>query len=244
MLFLICGGNTFDSYGCHARGANKNRALMALKFGDANAIREMREAQLARCDAGNICRLCNGHGALVADMPTFLHLAFAYAGNGGCWTCGHFIRAQMAAHGVLPAAQADKKAATMGGFRGITGKTSRPPCAKKSQTFTEWTKKFYRFLRHLTIVRNFCAHHRRLWNWRFHNYPLLPAKKPALRQFFNHNERGKLYNTLVILVYLTDAISSQFNLRRRLFVLLEGRGEAKETAMGFPSGWRTLEFWR
>ena len=155
------------------------------------------------------------------------------------------LRAQMAAHGVLPAAQADKKAATMGGLSWHYWENLTSALRQKIANIYGMDEKvLYRFLRHLTIVRNFCAHHRRLWNWRFHNYPLLPAKKPALRQFFNHNERGKLYNTLVILVYLTDAISSQFNLRRRLFVLLEGRGEAKETAMGFPSGWRTLEFWR
>ena len=155
--------------------------------------------------------------------------------------------AQMALRGALPEPQAEHKAKniTMGDLSRHYRNLSAAARQDIANVYAMEEKVFERYLHHLTIVRNFCAHHRRLWNWRFHVYLALPAKKPAmLAPFFNRNERGKIYNTLVMLVYMTDIIPPRIDLRRRLSVLLEGRGEADEAAMGFPRGWRTMEFWR
>ena len=102
-----------------------------------------------------------------------------------------------------------------------------------------------RFLHHLTVVRNFCAHHRRLWDYHPQPFLILPDRKPAgLSPFFNRAGRGKIYNTLVMLAYMSDVIPPRIDWRRRLSALLEGRGAADEAAMGFPGGWRMMEFWR
>lgn len=155
------------------------------------------------------------------------------------------LRAQMTARDVLPPAREDKKETTMGDLSWHYLKNLAPAERQKIADIYGMDEKILaQFFHHLTVVRNFCAHHRRLWNWRFHKYPFLPVKKPALRAFFNHNERGKLYNTLVILVHMTDAILPPFDLRRRLSGLLAGRGETTEAAMGFLHNWRALSFWR
>ena len=99
------------------------------------------------------------------------------------------------------------------------------------------------FLHHLTDVRNACAHNGRLWNQLFPVWPVLPAKKPALKPFFNTAAEGKIYNTLVILAHLTDIISPQRDWARQLLRLLDEHGEVSLAAMGFPDDWREMKFW-
>ena len=155
------------------------------------------------------------------------------------------VYAQMDSCGALPEPQPEKSI-TMGDLSRHYGKNLTATLRGDIANVYGMEEKVFRgFFHHLTNVRNFCAHHRRLWNWRFHVYPPLPVKKPAgLLPFFNHGERGKIYNTLVMLVYMTDVIPPRVDWRRRMAVLLEGRGAAGEAAMGFPGGWRMMEFWR
>ena len=60
-------------------------------------------------------------------------------------------------------------------------------------------------LRHLTPVRNFCAHHERLWDRDLKTKMKIPRNmgtfsKPA--SLFNLNQIGRLYNTFVMVAYL------------------------------------------
>ena len=156
-------------------------------------------------------------------------------------------RAQMALHGALPAPQPEERAvnATMGKLSRHYREIPAPALRQKiADAYGMDEIVLVQFLHHLTFVRNLCAHNARLWNRRPKIRLVLPVKKPALWRFFNHNEPGKIYNTLVLLVYMTDIIPPQLNWRARLSALLDGRGETTETAMGFPPGWRELEFWR
>lgn len=108
------------------------------------------------------------------------------------------------------------------------------------------------FLHHLTTVRNLCAHHRRLWNHYFDIAPRLPRlprfpmAKPQPQPFFHFNFDAprKIYNTLVILVYLTALISPSIGWRRRLRSLLAAHGDIRQSAMGFPPDWQQSPFWR
>ena len=61
-------------------------------------------------------------------------------------------------------------------------------------------------LPHLTLVRNFCAHHELLWDRKIVSSFLLPRRVGTFSNpgtFFNETETGKLYNTLVMIAYLT-----------------------------------------
>lgn len=102
------------------------------------------------------------------------------------------------------------------------------------------------FLHHLTIVRNHCAHHGRIWNRRLTVKMRLPSKKPAeLSSVFNRDEdaHGRLYNTLAMLAYLLRGISPESHWRNKLIELLGTCPQASAEVMGFPGGWETLPLW-
>ncbi|MGZ8181337.1 MAG: Abi family protein, partial [Methylobacter sp.] len=64
------------------------------------------------------------------------------------------------------------------------------------------------FMHHLSTVRNICAHHSRLWNREFTFTFKLPRQRPqALLSSFNLQEPRRIYNTLVMLLYLMNRIA-------------------------------------
>lgn len=94
-------------------------------------------------------------------------------------------------------------------------------------------------LHHLTIVRNFCAHHARLWNQEFTIVPALP--KQELLSLCKTDTR-KIYNTLTLILYLMDKISPEHHWKKRLMDLLEHHN-IDTAAMGFPSDWKVRPLW-
>ena len=99
------------------------------------------------------------------------------------------------------------------------------------------------FLHHLSIIRNICAHHSRLWNRDFTFTFRLPEKRPThLHACFNLNAPRKIYNSLVMLVHLLDIISPQHHWRSRLFDLLN-KHHIDSKAMGFPVAWQSFSVW-
>lgn len=102
------------------------------------------------------------------------------------------------------------------------------------------------FLHHLTIVRNHCAHHGRIWNRRLTVKMRLPSKKPAeLASVFNRDAdaHGRLYNTLAMLAYLLRVISPESHWRNKLIELLDSCSQASVEVMGFPKDWKMLPLW-
>lgn len=99
------------------------------------------------------------------------------------------------------------------------------------------------WLHHLTHVRNFCAHHSRLWNREFTITPLLPQHKPVgLAAQFNAGSR-EIYNTLVILLYAMDLMAPHHHWRARLKTLLS-RHAIDVGVMDFPAGWEQMPIWQ
>jgi len=99
------------------------------------------------------------------------------------------------------------------------------------------------WLRHLSLVRNTCAHHSRLWNREFTITPLSPRSKPAgLGTQFNAGSR-KLYNALVILAYCMDVIAPDHHWRIRLKDLIARHG-ISVASMDFPADWQDLPIWQ
>lgn len=64
------------------------------------------------------------------------------------------------------------------------------------------------FTHHLVTVRNICAHHGRIWNRQFTFTFKLPKKGAAAELPYNTQQERKLYNTLVLLGYFLDKLSS------------------------------------
>ncbi|MFO7582448.1 Abi family protein [Guyparkeria sp.] len=99
------------------------------------------------------------------------------------------------------------------------------------------------FVRHLSYVRNVCAHHSRLWNRRLTVTMELPRRRPlALRGVTNPSAPRKIYNTLAMLAYLLDVISPDHHWRRHLGRLI-ARHEIDTRLMGFPDDWEGEVFW-
>jgi len=99
------------------------------------------------------------------------------------------------------------------------------------------------WLRHLSLVRNTCAHHSRLWNREFTITPLLPRNKPQGLITQLHPGSRKLYNTLVLLLHCMDIIAPHHHWRTRLQDLI-AKYEIPIKAMGFPANWENLPIWQ
>ncbi len=105
------------------------------------------------------------------------------------------------------------------------------------------------FLHHLTVVRNICAHHGRLWNRSMTVTMQLPRSKPVkLSEVIDHGPDPnqaprKIYNTLVMITWFLDHISPGHQFRQRPTTLI-GTHAIDASAMGFPADWRAKMFWQ
>ena len=100
---------------------------------------------------------------------------------------------------------------------------------------------------HLSQVRNFCAHHERLWDRRLKTRFRIPnqlGNVKRTRQFFNRIDNGKIYNALVMMAYLMERIVPSGGWKRRLLTLLDEHSGIPQATMGFPPNWRRLEIWQ
>lgn len=100
------------------------------------------------------------------------------------------------------------------------------------------------FSHHLTIVRNHCAHHGRIWNRKFSLKMQLPAKKPQhLAAALNPAEDRRLYNTLTMMAYLMHLICPDSTWTSRVKHLILSCPQARLSEMGFPHDWQQRAFW-
>ena len=106
-------------------------------------------------------------------------------------------------------------------------------------------------LRHLTKVRNICAHHERLWDRRISTGLRLPKRlgnSTEAAAAFNRSvkDEGKVYNALVVTVHLMEVITPYGDWTER-FVSL-GKEEYFSSIpykdMGFPSEWEDYAIWQ
>jgi abortive infection bacteriophage resistance protein len=101
------------------------------------------------------------------------------------------------------------------------------------------------FVHHLSVVRNHCAHHGRMWNRKLSLKMQIPSKKPAnLSMQFNPHEDRRLYNTLTMLTYLMSLISPSSSWRERIKTLVQDTPQIDPVDMGFPANWTNMSIWR
>ncbi len=100
------------------------------------------------------------------------------------------------------------------------------------------------FMHHLAVVRNYCAHHSRVWNRDFTFTFKLPKHRPGtVIASLNRSAPKKLYNTLVLLACLLDQISPGHHWKQRLKHLFNDHS-IPEQEMGFPANWQQLPIWQ
>lgn len=100
------------------------------------------------------------------------------------------------------------------------------------------------FMHHLSIVRNLCAHHSRIWNrsYKF-TYKMPKRSDEALNSSINLQTPKQIYNTLVMLKYLLDKICPDHQWDGRLKVLLTQHA-IDTSLMGFPTNWLNKQLWQ
>lgn len=104
------------------------------------------------------------------------------------------------------------------------------------------------WLHALSILRNCCAHHSRLWNRRFTVRILLPynTASPFIdRTTIPTIKQNKLFAYLCCIKYILDIISPDNDFQRNLLSLIDNAGNLLNLKeMGFPDNWKYLGVWK
>ncbi len=99
------------------------------------------------------------------------------------------------------------------------------------------------WIKTLTVIRNLCAHHGRVWNRDFGLTPEIPKKNPVWVST-EIPDRKKLYSILCIIKYLINYIAPQSKWHYRLYKLLDKHNEIPMKNMGFPDNWKESPIWQ
>lgn len=101
-------------------------------------------------------------------------------------------------------------------------------------------------VRHVTDMRNICAHHGRLWNRGFLHPPKLAQKPESLNQSLDLTATqapAKLYNGLTTIAHIIKTVAPESTWSNDLAELIERNPTANFDAMGFPINWRRSPMW-
>jgi abortive infection bacteriophage resistance protein len=102
-------------------------------------------------------------------------------------------------------------------------------------------------VRHITHIRNICAHHGRLWNRGFRLPPKLAEKPDDLSQSLDHraNQAGlRLYNGLTMVAHVVRTVAPQSSWGIDLRNHLTTHPEQTLSDMGFPDDWEQRPLWK
>lgn len=112
-----------------------------------------------------------------------------------------------------------------------------------SHRFGLQPKVFESWLTTLTLVRNACCHHSRVWNKVNFILPVMPKqiKRPWITLPVDIQ---RTYFNICIIKYLLDVISPNNDMEAKLRWLFVDFPEIDLAAMGFPKSWETEPLWR
>lgn len=99
------------------------------------------------------------------------------------------------------------------------------------------------WIRCMSLLRNLCAHHSRIWNRRMTKLAL--PKKPIFDFIDNkYILEYKLYAYLCTIQYILNIISPEHSFKDNLVALMNNCPLAQEKEMGFPKNWNQEKFWK
>ena len=95
----------------------------------------------------------------------------------------------------------------------------------------------------ISILRNTCAHHARVWNRRL---PAITISKKTSYCYLNNKNiySNKLYSYISIIEYLLNIISPEHGFKNNFRQLIATCPLFQEREMGFPTNWRDEDFWK
>ena len=103
------------------------------------------------------------------------------------------------------------------------------------------------FVRHVTDIRNICAHHGRLWNRQFLIPPKLAQKPEALRLTLDQSATqapARLYNAACLIGYVVSKVAPESQWQADLARHIDTNPEGDLASMGFPANWRARPMWQ
>lgn len=102
---------------------------------------------------------------------------------------------------------------------------------------------FISWLTIITVTRNACCHHARVWNKQNTLMPMSPRRVTHAWITIPANPL-RVYYDLCIIKYFLDTISPNNDMGQKLRDLLAAFPLVDPAAMGFPEGWEDEELWR
>lgn len=94
----------------------------------------------------------------------------------------------------------------------------------------------------VTLTRNSCCHHARLWN-RSLSLRALTMTRPLRPWLDNNVQQGRVFFTLCILKHFVDIIRPNNTFKQRLVALLSKYPMVDTSAMGFVKDWQSQPLW-
>ena len=102
---------------------------------------------------------------------------------------------------------------------------------------------FSSWLTVITLVRNTCCHHSRVWNKENAITPML-LKKTQYRWISQDVSPNRTFYDICIIKWFVNIISPQSDMKEHLKSLLANYSNVDITAMGFPKNWEDEPLWR
>lgn len=102
------------------------------------------------------------------------------------------------------------------------------------------------WLQSIAQIRNYCAHHSRLWNKNLPGAPKLLSKPPNpwIADVPKQHEFQKLYVHMCLMKYLLNVIQPNNKFTNRLKKLLESYPSVDPDALGLKTNWYTEPLWK
>lgn len=102
------------------------------------------------------------------------------------------------------------------------------------------------WLQSIAQIRNYCAHHSRLWNKNLPGHPKLLPNPPFnwIADIPKQHEFPKLYIHLCLMKYLLDRIQPENNFAIRIDYLLKKYPNVDPNALGLKSNWQNEPLWQ
>ena len=102
------------------------------------------------------------------------------------------------------------------------------------------------FKQSIAQIRNYCAHHSRLWNKNLPGTPKLLSKPPYhwVNYEFKNHDNQKLYVHLCLMRYLLNIIAPENNFNNRLEHLLSRYPNVDLNALGIQPDWTEQPLWK
>lgn len=112
-----------------------------------------------------------------------------------------------------------------------------------SQKFGLHVDPFNSWLTIVTLTRNSCCHHARVWNKQNTIRPMIPNSMTGV-WITLPTDPLRIYYNLCIIKYFLNIISPQNDMRDKITKLMSDFPDIDPNAMGFTSGWQNEPLWQ